>query len=248
MNRYVQFIAMGVVICLASLNPAKTQRYMEKLGRGVVAMRKASDRVFVSWRMFGTDPDSISFNLYRDTTLIVSTDNTNFVDTTTINGTYVVKPVIDNVEGEAEGSYIMPENASIQQHISIPLQQIGSFYVHYVWVGDLDDDGEYDYIISRHTVNDVKTPKIEAYLRDGTFLWRIDMGEYSIKQTQSNDNPPAAIGPSGNIAGFRDNDNITVYDLDLDGKAEVFVRTADGVIFADSTVLEEADSNVQYIW
>lgn len=246
MRRYLKYLVVGSVIYLANLNFANAQRYMEKLSRGVVAMRTASDQVFVSWRMFGTDPDDILFNLYRDSILILSTDKTNFIDTTTINGTYMVKPVINDVEGEVEGSYEMPENTSVQQHISIPLQQIGDFYVHYAWVGDLDGDGEYDYIISRHS-NEELTPKIEAYLRDGTFLWRVDMGENSIKKANTNDNPSAAIGPTGNTAGFRDNDNITVYDLDLDGKAEVFVRTADGVIFGDSTVMEGDSADLQYI-
>lgn len=246
MNRLRYFIIV-VIMYLGFINPLYAQRYMEKLGRGVVAMRTTSNHVFVSWRMFGTDPDDISFNLYRNDTLIVSTLHTNYIDTTELNSTYLVKPVIDSAEGEAEGSFTIPEDAPIQPYISIPLQQIGNYYVHYAWVGDLDGDGEYDYIISRHTNDDVATPKIEAYLRDGTFLWRIDMGIYSITQITGNDNPPAAIGPSGNIAGFRDNDNLTVYDLDLDGKAEIFIRTADSVMFADSTVIDNGDSTLQYI-
>ena len=31
------------------------QRQMEKLGRGVVAVRNGSDSVFVSWRILGTE-------------------------------------------------------------------------------------------------------------------------------------------------------------------------------------------------
>src|SRR5688500_20285834 len=40
-------------------------RQMERLGRGLVAVRQDSGRVFVSWRLLGTDPDDVAFNLYR---------------------------------------------------------------------------------------------------------------------------------------------------------------------------------------
>src|SRR5262245_1401892 len=37
------------------------------LGRGVVALHQGNGQVFVSWRLLGTDPDEIAFNLYRVT-------------------------------------------------------------------------------------------------------------------------------------------------------------------------------------
>ena len=40
---------------------------MEKLNRGVVAVNQGEGKAFVSWRMFGTDPDGIAFNVYRTT-------------------------------------------------------------------------------------------------------------------------------------------------------------------------------------
>src|SRR5262245_58544093 len=40
-------------------------RQMEALGRGVVALHQGGGKVFVSWRLLGTDPDEIAFNLYR---------------------------------------------------------------------------------------------------------------------------------------------------------------------------------------
>src|SRR5262249_38600786 len=42
-------------------------RQMEALGRGVVAVNPAGGQVFVSWRLLGTDPDDVAFNLYRAT-------------------------------------------------------------------------------------------------------------------------------------------------------------------------------------
>src|SRR5215210_7324787 len=54
-----------VVVLLLSALPARAQRQMEALGRGVVAVRQADGRVWVGWRLLGTDPDSLAFNLYR---------------------------------------------------------------------------------------------------------------------------------------------------------------------------------------
>jgi rhamnogalacturonan endolyase len=38
---------------------------MERLGRGIVAVRQGDNSVFVGWRLLGTDPDALAFNLYR---------------------------------------------------------------------------------------------------------------------------------------------------------------------------------------
>src|SRR5688572_6883215 len=41
------------------------ERQMEYLDRGLVATPQNEGRVFVSWRLLGTDPEGIGFNLYR---------------------------------------------------------------------------------------------------------------------------------------------------------------------------------------
>jgi rhamnogalacturonan endolyase len=38
---------------------------MEKLGRGVVAVHYQQGKVFIGWRLLGTDPEGIAFNIYR---------------------------------------------------------------------------------------------------------------------------------------------------------------------------------------
>ena len=57
------------VICLLILfysgNCCYAQRQMENLKRGVVAVSQPDNKVFVSWRLFGTDPEDIAFNVYR---------------------------------------------------------------------------------------------------------------------------------------------------------------------------------------
>ncbi|UCD53601.1 MAG: hypothetical protein JSW27_00655, partial [Phycisphaerales bacterium] len=49
-----------VLLCVAA---AGAQRQMEKLGRGVVAINQGGGKVYVGWRMLGTDLDDIAFNL-----------------------------------------------------------------------------------------------------------------------------------------------------------------------------------------
>src|SRR5665648_917246 len=41
------------------------QRQMENLDRGIVAVRTPGDSAFISWRLLGTEPEEIAFNLYR---------------------------------------------------------------------------------------------------------------------------------------------------------------------------------------
>src|SRR5215213_1341501 len=40
-------------------------RQMEFLNRGLVAVRRTSSQIYIGWRMLGTDPTNIAFNLYR---------------------------------------------------------------------------------------------------------------------------------------------------------------------------------------
>ncbi|MCX6261956.1 MAG: hypothetical protein NTY95_14200, partial [Bacteroidia bacterium] len=41
------------------------QRQMENLDRGLIAIRTEGDSVYIGWRMMGTEPDEIAFNIYR---------------------------------------------------------------------------------------------------------------------------------------------------------------------------------------
>jgi len=59
--------SIAVTVLLLVVTTAFAQRQMENLGRGVIALRQSTDSVFVSWRMSGTDPDNIAFNIYRTT-------------------------------------------------------------------------------------------------------------------------------------------------------------------------------------
>lgn len=232
-----------LLLCLFSVSfLAAQQRHMEDLGRGLVAVRTNSDEVFVSWRVLGTDPEDIAFNLYRGETKLNETPisgATNFIDPTpgAEGEAYVVRPVINGEEQEASA----PATAWTQPYLSIPLQvpapgttPSGESYTYSpndLSVGDLDGDGEYEVVVKWDPSNSKDNSQsgytgnvyMDAYKLDGTHMWRIDLGV--------------------NIRAGAHYTQFIVYDLDSDGKAEVAFKTADGTIDGTGTVIGNANAD-----
>ena len=65
MKRKLLIVFLSILIVVPAAAQSRP-RQMERLSRGVVAVNQGG-KVFVGWRMFGTDADNISFNLYRTT-------------------------------------------------------------------------------------------------------------------------------------------------------------------------------------
>ena len=220
---------------------AGAQRQMEPLGRGMVAIAEDGGKVFVGWRLLGTDPDDVSFNVYRSTggaaPLKLNSEPlrnaTHFVDIGA-NGkealSYFVRPVRDGREGEAGAPFRLPANAPARPYLSIPLQTLPGHTPNDASVGDLDGDGEYEIILKQEMrgrdnsqAGRTGETKLEAYKLDGRFLWRINLGK--------------------NIREGADYTQFMVYDLDGDGKAEVVCKTADGTVDARGTMIGDADAD-----
>ncbi len=211
-------------------------RKMEYLDRGVYAVSAGGSNVFVSWRLLAQDELDIGFNVYRTTdgkTVKLNDQpiagGTNFTDTTadlTKDNTYSVTTVYNGVEAPTDGSFTLAAGSSIYTKGNngaaqiIPIKPGGQ--IHFVWVGDFDQDGKYDFLVDR-CFDDHQ--KLEAYLSDGTYLWTMDMGVNS--ENKNNISPGASTIDVGMW------DGATVYDIDQDGSAEVLVRIADGVTFGD---------------
>lgn len=200
---------------LASEKPVILSQ-MEYLGRGVVAV-SAEKGMFVSWRMLGTDDTSIKFNVYRDDKLITSQpiENTSITDPNgTLESKYSVVPVLNGAEAlDQKAEQIM----SAGDYISIKVEPREGYDINDVSVGDLDGDGEYEFVVRRNPLDmELATrtcyPLIEAYKLDGTHMWTINIGPNEINTIDI---------------------NFLVYDFDGDGKAEVVTRsfeeTIDGV-------------------
>lgn len=226
-----------VLAALCLIQPCHAQRQMEALNRGMLAMRTSSTQIYVGWRLFGNDPEAISFNLYRvtgTTTVKLNstpiTTSTNWLDTpsnlSTTSYRYYVKPIVNGIELPASENATVAANAPVQQYLQIPLRTDtgpnGPYDVKFGWVGDLDGDGGYDIVIDRLSKDTTSREQfLEAYRLDGTFLWRMRMGVNSVNQY--------SYEPGSSAISVGDTDNVTVYDMDGDGKAEVLVRTANGV-------------------
>jgi rhamnogalacturonan endolyase len=188
-------------------------RLMESLGRGLVAVR-TSEGVYLSWRLLGTDPGETAFNVYRGEERLNEapiTDSTNYLDPDgDESSSYVVTPMVFGVEAEPSAvATPMAEN-----YVSIPLDPGTPQGASLVAVGDLDGDGEFDWVVKRGSqdvdpgssawTRSTDTFKLEAYSGGGAFLWRVDLGP-NIEQ---------GIWYSP----------FTVFDLDGDGKAEVVTK------------------------
>ncbi|KAE8153582.1 hypothetical protein BDV25DRAFT_127096 [Aspergillus avenaceus] len=217
---------------------------MENLGRGVAAVRANETAILVSWRLLGLDPDGIGFNVYRasgngDAEKLngeVLTKGTNFVDddaNSEADNTYHVRTVVDGEEGDKSGSFTLSGDHEVEPVIRIPLEDTGN--IKYAWVGDLDGDGEYDYVVDR--TGDQQA--IEAYHRNGTLLWTVDLGANS--ENQNNISPGSTAISVGNW------DGVTVYDFDSDGRAEVALRIANGVTFGDGESFKHDNDDEQFI-
>ncbi|TDZ30002.1 Rhamnogalacturonan endolyase YesW [Colletotrichum spinosum] len=218
---------------------AQAARPLENLGRGVVAVRSSERDILVTWRLLGLDPSDIGFNVYRDTGGSpeklndgVLTRGTNFLDTTAAADevkTYFVRPVIDGEEQDSSGSFSLPADNAIEPIVRVPIKSGGP--VKFIWVGDLDGDGEWDYVLDRQT----SPQSLEAYTSNGTFLWEIDLGPNS--EQQDNIEPGSAAIDLGHW------DGATVFDFDSDGRAEVALRIANGVTFGDGTAFDEGETD-----
>ena len=196
--------ALGAVL-LACAFQAHAQYQMERLSRGVVAVRTSSSQVYVGWRLFGNEGSGTSFNLYRSSnggspTLLNGTpltSSTNFVDTSappTQSNVYTVRAVVNGVEQSASAAFTLPANAPTRQYLEIPLQIPGggttpsgeayTYTANDLSVGDLDGDGELEYVLKWDPTNAKDNSQsgytgnvfLDAYELNGTRLWRIDLG------------------------------------------------------------------------
>ncbi len=223
-------LLVSLILLFLPAAGAHGQRQMEWLDRGPVAVPMSDGKVYVGWRMLGTEPESIAFNVYRNGLRVNAepiTDSTNFMDDHgTRDATYTVRAVIDGVEGVPSSPVTVWE----QDYLTIPLQTPEGYRPNDASVGDLDGDGAYEIVLhqagrSRDNASRGTTdpPILEAYSLDGTFLWRINLGR--------------------NIREGAHYTQFMVYDLDGDGRAEVACKTADGTTDGTGKIIGDADAD-----
>lgn len=240
----IAFFAIAIGVLFSFTASASTARYMEKLDRGLIAI-KSGNGSFLSWRLFGTDPqdNSFGFNIYKGATKLnelVITNSTNYQDNSSGTGIYTVKAVTNGIEGEASSPAIIIDSG----FLSIPLlPPTGSGYTETAndaSVGDLDGDGQYEIVLKwdpsdskdNSQLGNTGNTYLDGYKLNGTRLWRINMGQ--------------------NIRSGQHYTQFLVYDFDGDGKAEIACKTAPGTIDGTNNFLKTgpaqgADNAVSYV-
>jgi rhamnogalacturonan endolyase len=199
---------------------------MERLDRGLVAVKSGAG-YFLSWRLFGTDPQdaSFGFNVYKGTTKLNTaaiTNSTNYQDDSSGSGIYSVKAVTNGVEGETSENALVIDAGYVNIPITPPPTGTNgggasySYLANDASIGDLDGDGQYELVLKwdpsdsrdNSSAGYTGTCILDAYKLDGTRLWRIDLGI--------------------NIRAGAHYTQFLVYDFDGDGMAEVAMKTAPG--------------------
>ncbi|MCC8161014.1 MAG: leucine-rich repeat protein, partial [Oscillospiraceae bacterium] len=189
--------------------------------------------VYLSWRLLGTENYDTAFDVYRDGEKIATvSDSTNYTDTTAGNAYTVVPSGEDISSGKTVSVWD-------EQYLTIPLNRPEggtslddeeyTYSPNDVTPADVDGDGEYELILKWEPSNSFDSGKdakyngnvyIDCCELDGTQLWRIDMGI--------------------NINAGAHFTQIAAYDFDLDGKAELAIKTAPGTIDGEGNYVSAA--------
>jgi rhamnogalacturonan endolyase len=234
-------IAAAVLALALPVGLTGAERQMEGLGRGVVAILREDGKVFVGWRLLGTDPEGLAFNLYRSAgggapvklNREPLSGPTSFLDVEAKvdqSNAYFVRPVLAGEEGAASAPFSLKAHSPPRPYLSLSLRTPEGYQPNDASAGDLDGDGEYEIVlhqVSRGRDNSQSgmtgEPILEAYRLDGAFLWRINLGK--------------------NIREGAHYTQFMVYDLDGDGRAEVATKTADGTVDGQGKVIGDAGAD-----
>ena len=219
-------------LLLAVVTTAMAQRTMDKLDRGLIAI-KTTNGVYCSWRIFGEEYYDVKYNLYRDGAKVASNLNvSNYTDATgTTSNTYTVKAVVRGVE-ETTGSKEATVWAQNYLEITPTHENLKSVYVpNDACCADVDGDGVVEILMKFDNQSEID----QSYPKNGPKINGVDTKEYSLFECLKLDGTRlwyVNCGP--NMGDFQNNEqNIAAYDWDGDGKAEAIMRAADGTTIVD---------------
>ncbi len=237
-------VACSLLICTGCISaketPAAPVKQVEHLDRGVVVIPTENGNV-VSWRLLVDDPESVTFNVYRNGQKLNNhklAGETFYLDEGgSANDVYSVGVH----QGRGGSGLNRTGNVPVWDapYLSIPLNKpeddwvVGTTYTYSAndaSVADLTGDGRYEIIIKWYPSNSndnlpsfTGKTMLDAYTLEGEQLWRIDLGQ--------------------NIRSGAHYTQFLAYDFDGDGRAEIALKTADGTIDGVGTVIGDADAD-----
>ncbi|MDQ8184031.1 rhamnogalacturonan lyase [Pelagicoccus sp. SDUM812002] len=216
---------------------------MEKLDRGLAAVQTSDGKVFLSWRLLGTEPSHTAFNVYRNTVTSEQptdwgayaarrgqssgleklnekplTGPTHFIDDNPnlhLKTEYTVRAIVDEEESGPSKPFTFAPGSQPQAYFSIPLQTPDGYHANDASIGDLDGDGDLEIIIKQEGRAQDNSRK---GVTDPVFLQAYNLEGELLWQ----------IDLGINIRAGAHYSQFMVYDLDGDGKAELACKTGDG--------------------
>ena len=207
---------------------------VEYLDRGINAVNTGNG-MMISWRFLANDADDSVFKLYRDNKLIYTSDVDNTTSYLDPSGNSFSKYRLETFSGGKAVSVDYCNMISNESYFDIPLDvPKGSGDYTYspndCSVGDVDGD-QYEIFVKWDTSNSQDNSKsgvtgnvyIDCYTLEGKKLWRIDLGK--------------------NIRAGAHYTQFLVADFDLDGKAEMTCKTADGTVDGKGKVIGDASKD-----
>ena len=229
MKKVLLALMMGMIGITAS-----AQRVIDKLDRGVVAVKTTSG-VFVSWRIQSDEYYDVTYNLYRDGSLVAEgLSASNYTDAAgTASSSYTVEAVKRGVK-QTMSAAATPWAKNYLEIVPKHDKSITSVLVpNDACCADVDGDGQVEILLKYDNQSEINA----SFPRDG------HNGEYSIFECLKLDGTVlwwVNCGP--NMGDFQNNEqNIVGYDWDMDGKAEALFRAADG------TTIHAADGQTYVI-
>ncbi len=163
----------------------------EKLDRGVVAAPRPEGGVYVGWRLLASDPPDVAFDVYRSDSPGQPgrklnpepiRSSCNFVDAAADGAMSWYAVQAAGADRAPELAAAVPVRGKAGGYVPIRLE--GRYRAQKVGLADWNGDGRLDYLVKQPDFNtdpyqrpgywkrSEGTYKLEAYLHDGTFLWR----------------------------------------------------------------------------
>lgn len=220
-----------ILFLLATGSSARAQvtpkSQMEKLNRGLVVVPTTASGVSscaASWRLLGTDPDNVVFDLLKNGEVLHENINrTTFKTLTGVTATDRFQVVAKSGGKELDRSEEVSPWGTFYMTLKLDRPASGtnasgdySYTPNDCSVGDVDGDGEYELFVKWDPSNSKDNSQsgytgnvyIDCYKLNGKKLWRVDLGQ--------------------NIRAGAHYTQYMVYDFDGDGKAELMCKTAPG--------------------